>query len=223
MKKTSRRTVHEALTAYGAHGPQTLPLRSLLLLVLQGRTGRRNVETVARAAAERWPSPFELFAADAHELAEVVGSAPATALVAARELVTRALSGGSDSAVIRTAADVAVVMRPRLATLDREHFFAVLLNTKHQVIDTHLVSIGGLASAPVHPREVFKRAVGRGAAAVIVVHNHPSGDPQPSRDDVMITEQLRAAGRLLGIDLLDHVVIGRNGYSSLRDLRLGFV
>jgi len=106
--------------------------------------------------------------------------------------------------------------------LDREHFRVILLNTRHEILDVVDVSVGGLASAPVHPREVFKEAIRRSAAAVILVHNHPSGHPEPSRDDVLITEQMRAAGRLVGIDVLDHVIIGERTYTSLREQRQGF-
>src|SRR5438552_2057531 len=84
------------------------------------------------------------------------------------------------------------------------------------------VSVGGLASAPVHPREVFKEAIRHSAAAVIVVHNHPSGHPEPSGDDVAITAQLRAAGRLMGIEILDHIIIGERAFVSLREQRQGF-
>ncbi len=101
--------------------------------------------------------------------------------------------------------------------LDREHFRAVLLTTRHTVLALEQVAAGGLDSALVHPREVFKAAIRWSAAAVILVHNHPSGDPEPSPDDVRITARLAEAGRILGIEVLDHIVIGDGRYVSMRD------
>ncbi|PZN11013.1 MAG: JAB domain-containing protein, partial [Bacillota bacterium] len=98
------------------------------------------------------------------------------------------------------------------------HFYVVLLNTRHYVVGVELISIGTLNGAMVHPREVFRAAIRRGAAALILAHNHPSGDPTPSPEDVQVTRRLVEAGRLMGIDVLDHVIIGDNRYRSLREL-----
>lgn len=100
----------------------------------------------------------------------------------------------------------------------KEHFFVVLLDAKHNYICHELVSVGCLDSSIVHPREVFTLAVREQAAAIIVVHNHPSGDPAPSAEDRAVTRRLEAAGEILGIDLLDHVIIGGQSYASFRDL-----
>ncbi len=91
---------------------------------------------------------------------------------------------------------------------DREHFVILILNTKNQINAVHTVSIGNLSQTLVHPREVFKAAILGNAASIILAHNHPSGDPTPSRDDELITSRLRRAGNLLGINLLDHVILG---------------
>lgn len=139
-----------------------------------------------------------------------------------RVRLVRDSSTPSDSKTIRGTRDAASVARASLEGADREHFIVLLLNTKHAVIGVNTVSIGGLSSAPVHPREVFKPALISGAASIIVAHNHPSGDPEPSRDDLLITEQLRAAGRILGIELLDHIVVGEPGFVSMRETRKGF-
>jgi DNA repair protein RadC len=123
---------------------------------------------------------------------------------------------------ISKAADAADIVREYLDGADREKFVVILLNTKHNVIGINTVSVGGLAVAPVHPREVFKPAILVGAAAVIVAHNHPSGDPEPSMDDRVLTDTLRSAGRILGIEVLDHVIIGDDGrFVSLHDRREG--
>ena len=120
--------------------------------------------------------------------------------------------------VVADLGSVGILVCASMRTLDREHFRVILLSTRHEVLGIADVSVGGLASAPVHPREVFKEAIRHSAAAVIVVHNHPSGHPEPSGDDVAITAQLRAAGRLMGIEILDHIVIGKHGqHASLRE------
>jgi DNA repair protein RadC len=120
-----------------------------------------------------------------------------------------------ESRSVRNASDAAQVARAFLQGADRETFIAILLNTKHKVLGVNLVSIGGLDSAPVHPREVYKPAILAGAKSVIVAHNHPSGDPEPSNEDVAISGQLKRAGEIVGIPLLDHVVVGDTGHVSL--------
>ena len=104
-----------------------------------------------------------------------------------------------------------------LKLLDRECFAVLLLDAKHRVTGFQMVSVGCLQGTPVHPREVFKAAVLTNSAALIVVHNHPSGDPSPSADDRAITERLRACGDVLGIPVLDHVIVAADGYWSLMD------
>jgi DNA repair protein RadC len=102
--------------------------------------------------------------------------------------------------------------------LDREHFRVVLLNTKNQVLAVETISVGGLSSSLVHPREVFKRAIQRSAAALILVHNHPSGDPTPSSEDLEVTKRLQEAGKILGIEVLDHIIIGDHQFISLKEM-----
>nr|WP_207707616.1 JAB domain-containing protein [Desulfofundulus thermobenzoicus] len=106
---------------------------------------------------------------------------------------------------------VVALVRDFLEDADREKCLAVYLNTKNEPNAIHVVSVGTLNSSPVHPREVFKAALLCNAAAVILVHNHPSGDPTPSREDMGLTKKLAEVGELLGIELLDHVVVGRDG------------
>jgi DNA repair protein RadC len=118
---------------------------------------------------------------------------------------------------VRSAADVADIMLPKMRDLPREEFVALLLDTKHRVVENKTVSIGHLNASLVHPRELFRECVRRSAAAVILVHNHPSGDPEPSPDDLNLTRRLEEAGRILGISVLDHVIIGDNRYISLRE------
>lgn len=115
--------------------------------------------------------------------------------------------------------DVVALCGPQLRGLDREHFWALPLNTKNQLIRLVEVSIGSLNASIVHPRELFKEAVRLSAASIVVVHNHPSGDPTPSGADLQLTTRLVKAGDVLGIELLDHVILGDGGkFESLRDL-----
>jgi DNA repair protein RadC len=147
-----------------------------------------------------------------------IGPARAGALAAAFELGRRVHAAPVERRpVVRAPGDVAGILGPRLRHLDREHFCAVLLNTRHEIIEIATVAVGGLDSAQIHPREVFKTAIRRSAAAVILVHNHPSGTPEPSQDDLRITTRLAEAGRVLGIDVLDHLIIGDGRFTSLRE------
>ena len=115
---------------------------------------------------------------------------------------------------LRQSSDVAKFVRPLFDGLDREQFVVVLLNAKHRPIGAHVVSIGSLTASVVHPRETFKCAVAGNAEAIFVCHNHPSGSPEPSPEDIEITERLRDCGELLGIRLIDHVIIAGDGHFS---------
>lgn len=116
-------------------------------------------------------------------------------------------------------ADLTPVMR--LIHAKREHFLVLLLNARHELQGVETVSLGSLNASIVHPREVFLPAVRESACAIILVHNHPSGDPEPSEDDRGITDRVRQAGELLGITVLDHVIVAARGLASLRNLGLG--
>jgi DNA repair protein RadC len=118
---------------------------------------------------------------------------------------------------VRAPADVAALVAPDLRFQDTERFWILLLNTKNEVLERIEVSRGGLASSPIHPREVFKAAVRHGAAGVILVHNHPSGDPTPSQADLAVTARLGRAGGLMGIPIIDHIIIGDRRFVSLRE------
>jgi DNA repair protein RadC len=112
---------------------------------------------------------------------------------------------------------IADLVRAHLGDTDREQFVAVLLNVRLKVLAINTVSVGTLSQSLVHPREVFKPAILAGAHAVIVAHNHPSGDPEPSVEDMQITRRLAAAGTLLGIEVVDHVIVAEDSHVSLRE------
>ena len=207
----------ERLLHGGAGGLSSPELVALLL-----RTGTR--EASATDLAGRLLASFgsleALSQARPDELLRQAGIGPTKAgtLLAAFELGRRVQAGPpARRASIRTPGDVAALLGDEMRRFDREHFRAVLLNTRHEVLEVTTVAVGGLDSAPIHPREVFKEAIRRSAAAVILVHNHPSGTPEPSGDDLRITARLQEAGRVVGIEVLDHVIIGDRRFVSLRE------
>ncbi|RPF49482.1 DNA repair protein RadC [Thermodesulfitimonas autotrophica] len=160
--------------------------------------------------------------ATVRELATITGSRrKALRLAAAVELGRRlACKPGADRPQILKPEDAARLVMEDMRRLDREEFRVILLDTRNRVIQVETVAVGTLNSSRVEPREVFKSAVRSSAATIILVHNHPSGDPTPSRDDVALTKRLIQAGELLGIEVLDHVVIGDGKFVSLKAERL---
>jgi DNA repair protein RadC len=167
----------------------------------------------------------ELARADIAELSREPGIGPARAaqLVAAFELGRRSMAPPEAQPwVIRSPADVVNQLSPQFATLEREELHVLLLNAKNVVRRQVLVYRGNVSAALVRVGELFRDAVRAHAAGLIVVHNHPSGDPEPSPDDVHLTAEAIAAGRLLDVAVLDHVVIASGGYVSLRDRGLAF-
>ena len=118
---------------------------------------------------------------------------------------------------MRSSKDVNALLHAYLKDTDREHFVAFFLDQKNRIVGMHTVSMGSLTASVVHPREVFKAAILANAAAIVCGHNHPSGDPQPSREDRALTTRLYQAGKLLGIQVLDHIIMGLNSYFSFAD------
>jgi DNA repair protein RadC len=138
-------------------------------------------------------------------------------LAAALELARRLdLADGGQAALVQGPADVFEITAD-LRRLRREHFIGLYLNTRNRLLIRETISIGSLNASIVHPREVFEPALRQGAASLIVVHNHPSGETDPSEDDLAITRRLSEAGEILGVPLLDHVIVGGNGYTSLKE------
>lgn len=146
-----------------------------------------------------------------------LGAALAARVQAGVELGRRTLTRHPPSRPqVRTPADVAALLLPRFGALPVEQAGIVLLDARHRLLAIRTVSTGSLDASVVHPREVYRPAIILGAAAVVVFHNHPSGDPTPSRDDVALTRRLSAAGELIGIELLDHLVLADARYCSIR-------
>lgn len=176
---------------------------------------------VAEALLSRFGSLDAIADAGAADLVSVpgVGRHRARQVFAALELSRRAAVPRTEEGLtIRTAEDAVRVVSPALEGLKREVFVAVLLNTRHRLLKFETVSVGSLSASVVHPREVFRPAIQAAAASIVLAHNHPSGDPAPSEEDIAITARLVQVGELHGITVLDHVIVGAAGaFVSLRD------
>ncbi|HVE77894.1 MAG TPA: DNA repair protein RadC [Gemmatimonadaceae bacterium] len=211
----------ERLKALGASALSSAEL--LALLVGSGSGGRSALSVGHRILAAAGGSLRRLAAQPVAALTALagVGMARAVAIHAALELGRRlAVEARDDGAPVRSPRDVFAVYAPRLEDLPVEEFHVAVLDSQHRLERDITVTRGILNSSLVHPREVFREAIAERAAAVILVHNHPSGDPTPSADDRAVTEQMVAAGRLLDIPVHDHVIIGRGRYASFAEAGL---
>ena len=209
------------LLSAGAEALSSAELLALLFSAFPGTGEARALELAGRLLSERG-GLHGLLRSSVHELVDTagVGEARAAALLAAAELGKRLVSEPTPQRpVISSPEDVYKLLKARLAHLDRERFVVLILNTKNAVLDIETVSIGTLSSALVHPREVFKPAIRAGAAGVILAHNHPSSNVEPSREDREVTRRIAEAGETLGIDVLDHLIIG-DGFFSFKERNL---
>lgn len=201
-------------------GPAALSDAELLAILLRvGLPGTNVLQLAQQLLSEHGGLPG-LLRADYHELCgrRGLGTAKAATLKAALEIGRRLLLAGIDERTqIRSPADVASLLLLEMGHQEQEVLRAVLLDTKNRVQQIATVYIGSVNSAQVRVGEVFRDAVRRNSAAIIVAHNHPSGDPTPSPDDILVTRQIVDAGRLLDIEVLDHLVIGRGRYTSMRE------
>ncbi|HOJ77168.1 MAG TPA: DNA repair protein RadC [Bacillota bacterium] len=207
----------ERLLHYGA---ENLAAAELIAIILRTGSSNRTALAVAEELLLKFKDLRSLAKASCAQIAECkgVGQAKAIQLKAAFELGRRVLTSNPVQApVIKKPQDVFELLKANYQDLDREHFKVVHLNTKNQVIKVETTAIGILSSSPVHPREVFKEAVKSSTASLILSHNHPSGDPTPSREDILLTNRLREAGQILGIEIIDHVIFGDNRYVSLKE------
>jgi DNA repair protein RadC len=200
-------------------GPSALSDGELLGLLLGIGSREKTAVELAGEVLSEAGGLHSLYDVSVHELMQVngIGEAKACIILAAVELGRRiGQVRNPGRPVISSPADVERLLRGRIANLDRENFVVVLLNTKNEVIETSTVSVGTLDASLVHPREVFKPAVRASAASVILAHNHPSGMVEPSREDREVTRRLGEAAGVLGIEVLDHVIVG-DGYYSMKE------
>jgi DNA repair protein RadC len=202
-----------------AEGPEALSSAELLGILLGiGSKEQTAVELAGQVISESG-GLFGLHGVGVHDLQEVhgIGEAKACITLAAVEFgkrLGRVRNPGRP--VISSPEDVDGLLRGRIANLDRENFVVVLLNTKNEVLGFPTVSVGTLSASLVHPREVFKPAIRASAAGVILAHNHPSGRIGPSREDREVTRRLKEASEIIGIEVLDHVILG-DGYFSMKE------
>lgn len=206
----------EKLLFYGA---QFLSNEELLAIIL--RTGNKdsNVVELSYRIIHSVGGLNGLFKASAKELMEVKGikEAKATQILAMCELYKRFKVSELTQVKISKPSDVAELVLDELRMLRQEVLILITLDTKNKVISKKEIFKGGLNSSLVHPREIFREAVKDSAASIIICHNHPSGDPTPSRDDINITTRLKECGKMMGIELLDHLIIGYNRFISLKE------
>ena len=205
-------------------GPVSLSNSELLAIILRTGTAAENVLGLASRMLTRFGGLVGLARASFGELCAErgVGQAKAAQLKAALELGRRLSSTQPEErAVVRTPQDVANLLMAEMGFLDQEQLRVVLLTSKNQVISISDVYKGNVNTSLIRPSELFREAVRENCPAIIVVHNHPSGDPDPSPEDIAVTEQIVAAGRVLDIEVLDHMIIGGQRYVSLKEQGVG--
>ncbi|HUV56649.1 MAG TPA: DNA repair protein RadC [Dehalococcoidales bacterium] len=201
-------------------GISALSAQEILALILGRGISGESVMVTAQRLLSRFGNLKGIADASVEELSQIkgIGLAKAAQIKAAFELANR-LEGYAelgDKPIVKTPEDVVGLVRGRLRGKKKEYFLAILLDTRGHLIKVSEISVGSLDTSIVHPREAFKEAISASAASVIFVHNHPSGDPEASEDDVKLTKRLAEAGEIVGIDVLDHIIIGDKNHLSLK-------
>lgn len=201
-------------------GPRHLSNQELLAILLRTGTKDASVMELAQRVLLHFDGLRLLKESTIEELQTLkgIGLAKATELQAALELGRRIYTFREEERyLIRSPEDVAAFVMEEMRFYTQEHFVILCLNVKNEVIHRQTLFIGSLNSSIVHPREIFKEALRRSAASIICLHNHPSGDPSPSPEDIEVTKRLTECGRILGIEVLDHVIIGDHKFISLKE------
>lgn len=202
------------------HGPEALSNPELLAILLRTGTTQESALSLATRILSAMGGLKGIAEATIPQLSTIKGIGPAKAVEirAAVELGKRICTlTDSVRPVIRSPADVSQLLMSEMRFESKEHFRALLLDAKNQVIRIAAISVGSLTESIVHPRELFREAIRHSSAALIVSHNHPSGDPTPSPEDIATTRRLVEVGRLVGIELLDHVILGDGRFVSLKE------
>ncbi|OGP90589.1 MAG: hypothetical protein A2156_09045 [Deltaproteobacteria bacterium RBG_16_48_10] len=201
-------------------GPENLSSQELLALVIGRGIPKKSVMTIAQELLVRFGNVRAIGQATLEELSQIkgIGIAKATQIKACFELAKREnLETEEESFDIKNPEAVFKLISSSIKDKAKEHFKLILLNSRNKKIGISAVSTGTLTTSLVHPREVFKDAITHSAASVILAHNHPSGDPEPSEDDLKITKKLVESGKILGIEVIDHIIIGKNNFYSFRE------
>ncbi len=200
-------------------GPEALRADELLAVVMQLGGKTFSVFELASLVLETVGGIYGLVDVQVEELIRIpgIGFAKALQIAACIELGLRITRKPTDIRLqIRSAKDAAEYVMDRMRHLKKEHFVTLHLDTKHRLVGEETCSVGSLDASIVHPREIFRSAVRKSVSAILCVHNHPSGDPTPSQEDISVTKRLCDSGRILGIDVLDHIVVGDGRFISLR-------
>ncbi len=199
-------------------GPKALSTGELLAIILRTGNKKENVlELSNRLIKEYSLQTLSRLRISRLKKTLGIGETKACQLIACFELGKRRAFLKNGNKAINCAKDIAEFLMPELSNLKKEHFVGLFLDSRKKIIKHETIFIGSLDSSIIHPREIFKIALEESAAAIILVHNHPSGDPDPSIEDIEVTKQIAEAGNVLGVQVLDHVIIGNNRYISLKE------
>ncbi|HBI17486.1 MAG TPA: hypothetical protein DDY52_05090 [Candidatus Moranbacteria bacterium] len=198
-------------------------LRDYELMAILLRTGLKgkNVLEISKEILKKFPTK-KLLALDLENLSKVkgIGTGKACLLLSAFELTKRALEVEDNNLPVISSAKDAVAQLQELRTAKKENFVVLYLNARNQLICKEIISVGTLNANLVHPREVFKPAIDNFAASIIIAHNHPSGGAEPSDNDLSTTNRLKEAGKIMGIELLDHIIITKTSFFSLKEKKM---
>lgn len=215
--------VHEAdrpRERFIRQGAKSLSNQELIAILLGTGTKKESVLTVANRVLINFEKLHNLKHATLEEMMDIkgIGEAKAVLILAAIELGRRlATKEVEERFTIRSPEDAATFLMQDMTSLQQEHFVVLFLNVKNQVLHRQTIFVGSLNASIVHPREIFREAVKRSAASIICAHNHPSGVPTPSPEDIDVTSRLYEAGKIVGVDLLDHVIIGDHQFISMKE------
>ncbi len=199
-------------------GSTSLKDYELMAILIRTGVSGKDVLQVSKEILKKFPTK-KLLALDFAEISKIKGIGPAKAcqLLASFELTKRALEVEDNNLPTIACAKDAVAHLQELRTAKKEHFVALYLNARNQLLSKETISIGTLNASLIHPREVFKSAIDHLAASILIAHNHPSGDCEPSDDDLEVTKRLKEAGKILGIDVVDHVIVTGKGFASFKE------
>lgn len=200
------------------HGPEYLADYELLAILLNTGTKKENVLELAKRITKE-NSLQKITQKSVTELTKElgIGNAKACKVLATAELARRIEAPEKENIIIHEASDIVKLIRPKIAHKTVEHLVAIYLNTRRKVLTIKTLFTGSLSESLINPREIFKIALEENAAAVILAHNHPSNNPDPSTADIQATKTIAKAGNIMGIELLDHIIITQHAYTSLRE------
>ncbi len=203
-------------------GMNNLSDQEVLAIIIRSGYREHTAIDVSMNLLHRYGSLKNISQLTVEDLCKIkgIGRDKGIMLKAAFEIGKRSKLEKIEKKQILSSKDASIVLEDNLRGLNKEHFIILMLNTKNFLLGVETVSIGSLNSSIVHPRELFKSAINKSAAAIILAHNHPSGDATPSREDIEVTKRIKSGGQLLGIDVIDHIIIGDNSYYSFKEEKM---